>query len=241
MLFLSILQKGIARREGFCLAASFGSGYRYMVIVTDFRCPVHEYAEQVCQFEFPRPNRCPHCNELDVLIGHGFYVRKALGLAQVYVIRIKRWYCKACERTVSMLPSFLLRFRWYLVAVIQSSVIARFEQGASWASLSRSSTVEGGPSARTIRRWCESLAQQAPVWWAMVQHTLAQHDPASPALDPLGERAGPVEMPKALLHAMLHLLAWAKTCWAEVARYGLDERLSFLWQWGHGQGLGRLI
>jgi hypothetical protein len=44
-----------------------------------------------------------------------------------------------------------------------------------------------------------------------------------------------------LLHAALHLLAWAKTRWAELADYGLADRLRFLWHWGAGQGLARLI
>jgi hypothetical protein len=39
----------------------------------------------------------------------------------------------------------------------------------------------------------------------------------------------------------MHLLAWAKTRWTELAHYGLKDRLRFLWHWGAGQGLGRLI
>jgi len=79
------------------------------------------------------------------------------------------------------------------------------------------------------------------VWWAAVQQTLAQYDAAAPGLDPLGEATGPRETPPALLHAALHLLAWAKTRWAELADYGLADRLRFLWHWGFGQGLARLI
>ena len=33
-------------------------------------------------------------------------------------------------------------------------------------------------------------------------------------MDPLGEAAGPRDVPAALLHASVHLLAWAKTRWA---------------------------
>jgi hypothetical protein len=47
--------------------------------------------------------------------------------------------------------------------------------------------------------------------------------------------------PRALLHAALHLLAWAKTRWAELAGYSLEDRLRFLWHWGAGRGLGRLV
>jgi hypothetical protein len=44
-----------------------------------------------------------------------------------------------------------------------------------------------------------------------------------------------------LLAAAVYLLAWAKTRWPEVAGSGLAERLAFLWHWGHGRELGRLV
>jgi hypothetical protein len=212
-----------------------------MVIVTEFGCLVHEYVERCSGLFFPRPNECPHCRVVGQFIGHGFYERKALSQMQVYVLRIKRWYCKACQQTVSLLPSFLLRFRHYLLDVIQFVVVTRYEDAASWAQVARRCAVDGVPSPRTIGRWCDSLAEQASVWWAAVQQTLAEQDAASPLLDPLGETAGPRDAPGALLQAALHLLAWAKTRWAELANYGLADRLRFLWHWGAGRGLGRLI
>jgi hypothetical protein len=212
-----------------------------MVIVTEFGCLVHEYVERSSSWVFPRPSECPYCRVVDQFIGHGFYERKALSPTQVYVLRIKRWYCKACQRTISLLPSFLLRFRHYLLDVIQSVVVARFEDGASWVMVARRCSVDDVPSTRTLHRWCESFAEHAAVWWAAIQQTLAEHDAASPLLDPLGEAAGPREAPRALLQAALHLLAWAKTRWVEVATYGLADRLRFLWHWGVGRGLARLL
>jgi len=212
-----------------------------MVIVTEFGCLVHEYVERCSGLVFPRPNECPQCRVADTLIGHGFYERKALSPTQVYVLRIKRWYCTACQRTVSLLPSFLLRFRHYLLDVIQSVVILRFDDSASWAQVARRCAVAGAPSSRTIHRWCDSLADHASVWWAAVQQTLAQQDAASPLLDPLGKSAGPRDAPRALLQAALHLLAWAKTQWSALADYGLADRFRFLWHWGAGRGLGRLV
>jgi len=212
-----------------------------MVIVTEFGCLVHEYVERCASLVFPRPSECPQCRVVGTLIGHGFYERKALSQTQAHVLRIKRWYCKACQRTISLLPSFVLRFRHYLLDVIQSVVVTRFEEAVSWAQVARRCAVEGAPSSRTIRRWCDSLAEHASVWWAAIQQTLAEHDATSPLLDPLGEAAGPRDAPRALLQAALHLLAWAKTRWSELAHYGLADRLRFLWHWGAGRGLGRLI
>jgi Domain of unknown function (DUF6431) len=238
---LSILEKGTARPKGIRLDSILRARLQHMVIVTDFGCLVHEYVERCSGLVFPRPNECPHCRVVDTLIGHGFYERKALSPTAVYVLRVKRWYCNACQQTVSLLPSFLLRFRHYLLDVVQSVVVTRFEDEASWAQVSQRCAVDRAPSSRTIRRWCDSLAEHASVWWAAIQQTLAEHDAASPLLDPLGESAGPRDAPRALLSAALHLLAWAKTQWPALADYGLEDRFRFLWHWGAGRGLGRLI
>ena len=186
-----------------------------MVIVTEFQFAVHEYANHFPQLMFPRPEVCPHCHALDVFIGHGYYLRRPLSPTQAYRIWIKRWFCKACHQTLSLLPSFVLRFRHYLLDVIQSVVVTRFEDAASWTQVTKCCTVDGVPSPRTIHRWCVSFATQAPPWWAAVQQTLAQHDTGSPALDPLGDNVGPRDAPRALLQAAVHLLAWAKTQWRD--------------------------
>jgi hypothetical protein len=71
-----------------------------MVIVTEFGGRVHEYVECFPQLEFSRPEVCPHCHAVRLFIGHGFYLRKALSPTQVYLVHIKRWYCKACHHTL---------------------------------------------------------------------------------------------------------------------------------------------
>ena len=212
-----------------------------MPIITDFGPAVQDYLTHFDQLSFPRPECCPACGACHVFIGHGFYLRKPKDQTQVYRIRLKRWFCKACHTTLSVLPSFLLRGRHYLLVVIQQVVVARFEANASWQATVRQCAPEGLPAPRTIGRWCRAFAAQAAGWWAAVQATLACQDSASPALDPLGPAAGPYEAPRALLHAATHLLAWAQTCWPEVVGYGRKDRLRFLWHWGGSRGLGRLV
>jgi transposase-like protein len=212
-----------------------------MPIILDFGRTVQDYLAHFEQVVFPRPECCPCCGTWHTFIGHGFYLRKPKDQFQVYRIWIKRWFCKACHRTLSVLPSFLLRFRHYLLSVIQQVLVLRFEDHASWQATARRCAPEGLPAARTIGRWCHAFARHAPSWWAAVQATLACQDSASPALDPVGPAAGPCDAPRALLHAATHLLAWAKTRWPEVADYGLKDRLHFLGHWGFGRGLGRLV
>ena len=212
-----------------------------MPIITDFGPAVQDYLAHFASSAFPRPEQCPCCGTSHTFIGHGFYPRKPKDQTQVYRIWIKRWFCKACHSTLSVLPSFLLRFRHYLLVVIQQVVVARFEDHASWQQTAQRCAPAGLPSPRTIGRWCHAFAAQAAGWWAVVQAALARQDSASPALDPLGPAAGPLDAPRALLHAATHLLAWAQTRWPEVGGYGRTDRLRFLWHWGGGHDLLRLV
>ncbi len=212
-----------------------------MVIVTEFDSSIQTYLALWQTILFLRPTTCPDCGADHSFIGHGFYPRKPLDAQQAYRIRIKRWYCTACHRTLSLLPSFLLRFRHYLLEVIQVVVVARYEDAASWRQVTARCAPQGAPSPRTMKRWCQSFATQAAAWWMAIEQTLAQQDPATPLLDALGQNARPFDSPRALLAASLHLLAWAKTRWVELIGYGLTDRLRFLWHWGHARGLTRLI
>ncbi len=212
-----------------------------MSIVVDFGCTVHQYATQFHELVFPRPSGCPLCQALNSLIGHGFYPREPLDQDQAYRILIKRWRCKGCHRTTSSLPSFLLPFRHYLLAVIEQVLVSRHEQQVSHAQVAQQCAPEGFPTPRTLGRWISSFANQAPRWLLAVQETLAHHHSASPLLDVLGPLAGPTNAPAALLFAAGHLLAFAKTVWAELACHRPADRLRFLGHWGSARLLGRLV
>lgn len=212
-----------------------------MAIVTDFGCDVQTYADTFDRLCFPRPKVCLHCQAVDAFIGHGYYPRKPLDQQQAYSIRVRRWLCKACRRTVSLLPSFLLSFRHYLLEVIQQVVVVRFEDDGAWKQVLQRCTWRDAPSERTVKRWCQSFAAHASHWLAAVQQTLSLHDAKLPWLDALGEPTEPRHTAGALLRAATHLLAWAKTHWIDVISYGLNDRLRFLWLWGHSRSLGRLV
>ena len=216
-----------------------------MPIVAEIDCTVQFYRDHFDQIDIPRPRTCPHCGAVDSFIGHGYYWRQPLARWEDYLIRIRRWLCKTCRHTVSILPSFLLRYRHYLLAVIQDVVTAHFERDVSWAQIEQQGRRGPGdecmPSERTIRRWCASFDEHAPRWLAAVQQTLAQHDTTLPLLDALGKATAARSPAAALLFGATQFLAWAKTEWVELADYGLNDRLRFLWHWGHARKLDRLI
>jgi hypothetical protein len=181
------------------------------------------------------------------MIGHGYYMRKPRDELRAYVLRIKRWRCKECQRTISVLPDFLLRYRQYLLRVIEAVLVQRAAGLASWAVLLSSLADGGYPALRTMQRWWVSFGDQAERWLKAVQEWLAQQDSRSGWLDAQGEALQAGSPEQALLAASEHLLAtwrwqaWGKTQHPEIANYGLDKRLSFLWLWGANLGLGRLV
>jgi hypothetical protein len=208
-----------------------------MPIVFAFSAGVKCYQAAIAVGCLYKPDKCPLCQTSGSLVRHGMYWRKPRDGEQVYRIPIQRWWCKACRHTVSALPDFVMRFRWYVVGVIQGVIAGREEGGASWAQLQVGMWLH----LRTMQRWCKSFGGQAARWLGAVQTQLAQQDSSSPWLDPQGEALRARSPAQALLAAAVHLLAWGKSRWAELAEYGWNDRLRFLGLWGSREGLGRLV
>ena len=189
-----------------------------------------------------RPGGCVQCGAVGQMVGHGYYRRKPKGVPPCWVIQIKRWKCKQCGKTVGAVPSCLLFYRHYVLEVIQEVLVGRSERGYSWSEMVDQCGAEGAPGRRTMQRWCEGLDQQAPGWLGVIEKTLAEQNSGSEWLDVQGEVLRTGTAAQALLHASLHLLAWAKERWQEIASYGLNDRLRFLWFWGNRRaGQQRLI
>jgi hypothetical protein len=133
-----------------------------MSILADYGCDAQTYIDQAKHRESARPSGCLWCGGDGCLIGHGYYRRKAKGTDRAYFIWIKRWLCKICHRTLSMIPNFLLPYRHYLVQVVQAVVAAFYENEQSWKRVTASCAQDGTPSLRTMQRWCKALAGYAP-------------------------------------------------------------------------------
>jgi hypothetical protein len=139
-------------------------------------------------------------------------------------------------------PAFLLFYRHYVLEIIQSVVVGRFELGHSWTATVLWYSDEGAPAVRTMQRWCVSFAEHAPEWLGVVEKSMAEQDSRSEWLDAQGEAGRMRDPAQALLCASLHFLAWAKGRWREVERYSLNDRLRFLWYWGNWRaGFSRLV
>ena len=96
-----------------------------MQILHPFMGPVQAYVQQVTDPDRDRPTHCPQCQAKHRLLAHGFYSRTIIDSAFDGVIRVRRYLCQACRRTVSLLPEFALPYLRSSVAVIALFLVAR--------------------------------------------------------------------------------------------------------------------
>ena len=80
-----------------------------MQILHPFAGSLQQYIERLADPDCYRPGHCPQCHAKQPLTAHGFYTRTLIDAAFDGVIRVRRYLCQACRRTVSLLPEFILR------------------------------------------------------------------------------------------------------------------------------------
>jgi transposase-like protein len=100
-----------------------------MQILHPFAGSVQQYNEQLSNPDAHRPSCCPQCQTKRPLSAHGFYARTLIHTAFDGVIRVRRYLCKACQRTVSLLPEFTLPYLRSSLMVIALFLVARLLGG----------------------------------------------------------------------------------------------------------------
>ena len=77
--------------------------------IHDFEVSPIQYYKNGRNNNFPEIKRCTFCN--DHMIKNGFYQRFVITTTgRSYIIFIRRYRCKHCNKSVSILPSFLLPY-----------------------------------------------------------------------------------------------------------------------------------
>lgn len=80
-----------------------------MQLIHDFGISPIQYYLNGKDNDFPIIKRCPDCN--DIMIKNGFYSRYVITIfGKSYLLYIQRYRCIHCNKTVSILPSFLLPY-----------------------------------------------------------------------------------------------------------------------------------
>jgi len=84
-----------------------------MQVIFAFHGGPEEYARDGAHRKVARPDDCPICGKLGEMRAHGYYSRSvsAPGKIRLLLIQIRRFLCRACRRTTSMLPDFAQPYR----------------------------------------------------------------------------------------------------------------------------------
>lgn len=119
-----------------------------------------------------RPPCCPLCEQPARdpsgnlrIVGHGTYDRQVLGLTggcPEIVISVRRFLCRACRRTISVLPDRLYPGRWYsAIAIVLGLTLSLLAGVPAWKLRER---IAGRRSRdwKTLQRWQRQIL--APLW-----------------------------------------------------------------------------
>jgi hypothetical protein len=132
-----------------------------MQILHPFAGSIQSYAKELIDLDRYRPNHCPQCQAKQALIGHGFYCRTLVDAGFDGVIRVRRYLCRPCGRTVSLLPEFALPWLRFSISVIAVFLMARLLQGLTLVSAARAAALTGMPYQRG-QFWIRRFQKQAP-------------------------------------------------------------------------------
>jgi hypothetical protein len=72
-----------------------------------------------------RPDRCPLCQARRGLLAHGFYYRTLVHIEFDDWIPVRRYLCRLCRRTVSLLPDFVLPYLRHSFVIISLFLVSR--------------------------------------------------------------------------------------------------------------------
>ena len=182
-----------------------------MQILHPFAGSLQQYTERLADPDCDRPGHCPQCHAKQPLTAHGFYTRTLIDAAFDGVIRVRRYLCQACRRTVSLLPEFILPYLRSSVMVIALFLIARLlaVQTIEAAARSASPPMPYQRGQFWIRRFRAQAQTLCAALAALTQPTPA-HDFAHRALTML-QSTGWIAAHRFLLAGVrCHLLGWPR-------------------------------
>jgi transposase-like protein len=130
-----------------------------MQMLHPFMGSVEQDAEQFADPDRHRPRACPQCQAQHPLAAHGFYGRTLIDVAFDGIIRVRRYLCQECKRTVSLLPQFVLPYLRASIAGIALFLLARLLHGQTLAAAGKA-TQSSMPYQRG-QFWIRRFGKQA--------------------------------------------------------------------------------
>jgi len=132
-----------------------------MQMLHRFAGSIQQYAEAISDPDRYRPDHCPQCEAKQPLTGHGFYSRTLVDPVFDGVIRVRRYLCRLCKRTVSLLPEFALPWLRFSITVISLFLVAHLLRGLTLAAAALAARQPAMPYQRG-QFWVRRFRQQAP-------------------------------------------------------------------------------
>ena len=184
-----------------------------MQILHPFTGSMQRYFEEIDDPDRYRPDHCPQCEAKHPLTGHGFYRRTLADVAFDGIIRVRRYLCRSCKRTVSLLPEVALPWLRFSISVVALFLVARLLTGLTLIAAARAAAQTGMPYQRG-QFWIRRFQKQAPALslaLAPLATPIAAPDFVSRALQML-ESIGWITAHRFLFSQLrAHLLGWP-TC-----------------------------
>ena len=180
-----------------------------MQILYPFAGSIQQYNEQPAD-PSRRPCSCAMCGAKKPPRAHGFYWRSVADAGFSGVIRVRRYLCLACRRTISLLPEFVLPYVRFGIAAIGLFLKARLLDGRT---LKSAAVAAGDPGIayqrgqQWVRRFCSQATALAAALAALTRPPTAP-DLVARALAML-ETTGWVAAHRFLFGRLrMHLLGW---------------------------------
>lgn len=124
------------------------------------RIKLKDYQKDVSNNNFPVIIECPCCGAGIKLYRHGFYYRNYINGKKEYRIKICRYYCRSCKKTLSLLPWFLLPYFQHSRSFILNSLNRYFRKLPSDKSLRQLISFYRGRFVRNMNAIIGSLRQK---------------------------------------------------------------------------------
>jgi hypothetical protein len=192
-----------------------------MQILHRFSGSIHQYAEEISDPHRYRPESCPQCQARCPLTAHGFYCRSLVDVEFDGAIRVRRYLCRVCQRTVSLLPDFALPYLRFGISMISLFLLARLLKGRSLGEAAGAALQPRMPYQRG-QFWVRRFQQQAMALCA----ALASLTAVVPAMDfviralQMLEAIGWIRAHRFLFASLrMHLLGWPRFLIPHGARF----------------------
>ncbi len=189
-----------------------------MQILHPFTGSIQRYFDEIADPNRYRPDHCPQCEVKRPLTGHGFYRRTLVDATFDGVIRVRRYLCRSCKRTVSLLPDFVLPWLRFSISVIALFLAARLLNGLTLATAARAAAQTVMPYQRG-QFWIRRFQKQAPALSLALVPLEPPGHPRDPAADYVSRvlrmlaSIGWIAAHRFLFSQLrVHLLGWPPAC-----------------------------